>query len=71
MRTPAAIAEPMTPATFGPMACISRKFAGFSFWPTTWETRAAIGTAETPAEHPPQNKRLSQAERESFRSAVF
>ena len=28
MRTPAAIAEPMTPATFGPMACISRKLRG-------------------------------------------
>ena len=25
-RTPAATAEPITPATFGPMACISRKF---------------------------------------------
>ena len=31
----------------------------------------AAVAAETPAEHPPQNKRLSQAERESFRSAVF
>ena len=44
------MAEPMTPATFGPMACMSRKFAGLAFWPTIWETRAAIGTAETPAE---------------------
>ncbi|ESB71904.1 hypothetical protein SEEP3036_13464, partial [Salmonella enterica subsp. enterica serovar Pullorum str. 13036] len=26
--TPAAIAEPITPATFGPIACISRKFCG-------------------------------------------
>ena len=31
----------------------------------------AAVAAETPAEHPPQNKRLSQAEREPFRSAVF
>lgn len=30
-RIPAAIAEPMTPATFGPMACMSRKFLGLSF----------------------------------------
>ena len=29
--TPAATAEPMTPATFGPIACISRKFAGLAF----------------------------------------
>ena len=34
----------MTPATLGPMACISRKLEGFSFWPTTWDTRAAMGT---------------------------
>ena len=45
MNTPAATAEPITPATFGPMACISRKLLGFSCWPTFWETRAAIGTA--------------------------
>ena len=50
MNTPAATAEPITPATFGPIACISRKLLGFSAWPTFWETRAAIGTAETPAE---------------------
>ena len=31
IRTPAAIAEPITPATFGPMACMSRKLEGFSF----------------------------------------
>ena len=48
--TPAATAEPITPATLGPIACISRKLAGFAFCPSTWETRAAIGTAETPAE---------------------
>ena len=47
---PAAQAEPMTPATLGPIACISRKLEGFSFCPTTWDTRAAIGTADTPAE---------------------
>ena len=48
--TPAATAEPITPATFGPIACISRKFVGFSCAPTFCETRAAIGTADTPAE---------------------
>ena len=47
---PAATAEPITPATFGPIACMSRKFAGLAFWPSTCETRAAIGTADTPAE---------------------
>ena len=31
---PAAIAEPITPATFGPIACIRRKFEGFSLCPT-------------------------------------
>lgn len=30
-RKPAAIAEPITPATFGPIACIRRKFDGFAF----------------------------------------
>ena len=48
--TPAETAEPITPATFGPMACMSRKLPGSSFWPTTCDTLAAIGTAETPAE---------------------
>ena len=40
----------MTPATLGPMACISRKLEGLFFWPTVLATRAAMGTAETPAE---------------------
>ena len=44
------MAEPMTPATLGPMACISRKLEGLAFWPSTLDTRAAIGTADTPAE---------------------
>ena len=47
--TPAATAEPITPATFGPMACISRKFCGLASRPTLFDTRAAIGTADTPA----------------------
>src|SRR4030042_1758991 len=47
---PAGAAVPLPPATLGPMACISRKLPGFSLWPSFWETRAAIGTAETPAE---------------------
>lgn len=50
MSTPAATPEPITPATFGPIACINRKLVGFSAAPTFWDTRAAIGTAETPAE---------------------
>ncbi len=40
----------MTPATLGPMACMRRKLSGSAFCPSTWETRAAIGTADTPAE---------------------
>ena len=39
----------MTPATFGPIACISRKFCGFACRPILLATRAAMGTAETPA----------------------
>ena len=40
------MAEPITPATLGPMACMSRKLPGLAFWPSTWLTRAAIGTAD-------------------------
>lgn len=29
-KIPAATAEPITPATLGPMACISKKFEGFA-----------------------------------------
>ena len=47
---PAAIAEPITPATLGPIACMSKKLCGLDSKPTLFETRAAIGTAETPAE---------------------
>lgn len=47
---PAATAVPITPATFGPIACIRRKFDELAFAPTTYDTRAAIGTADTPAE---------------------
>ncbi|MNY15358.1 hypothetical protein D3C86_1485670 [compost metagenome] len=32
------------------MACISRKFCGLASRPTLFDTRAAIGTADTPAE---------------------
>ncbi len=42
--------EATTPATLGPMACISSQLSGFSFLPSKWDIRAAIGTAETPAE---------------------
>ena len=48
--TPAATAEPITPATLGPIACINKKFCGLAFKPTRFDTRAAIGTADTPAE---------------------
>src|SRR5690606_28069685 len=48
--TPAATAEPITPATLGPMACMSRKFCELASSPTLFDTRAAMGTAETPAE---------------------
>ena len=47
---PAATAEPITPATFGPIACMSRKFCGLASRPTLFTTLAAIGTAETPAD---------------------
>ena len=50
MKVPAATAVPITPATFGPIACIRRKFVGSASEPTFWDTRAAIGTADTPAE---------------------
>ena len=40
----------MTPATLGPIACISRKLWGLDSSPTLLDTRAAMGTAETPAE---------------------
>ena len=50
IRIPAATAEPITPATLGPIACISRKLVGSVSAPTFWETRAAMGTADTPAE---------------------
>ena len=49
IRMPAAITEPITPATFGPIACISKIFCGFASRPTLLATRAAIGTADTPA----------------------
>ena len=50
IKHPAATAVPMTPATFGPMACISRKLVGSASAPTFWDTLAAIGTADTPAD---------------------
>ena len=46
---PAAMAVPITPATFGPMACIRRKFFGSYSDPTFCATLADIGTADTPA----------------------
>ena len=50
MKVPATTAVPITPATLGPIACISRKFEGSYSEPTFCDTRAAIGTADTPAE---------------------
>lgn len=46
---PAATAEPITPATLGPIACISRWLSGSNSRPTIWDTLALSGTAETPA----------------------
>ena len=46
MKHPAATAVPITPATFGPIACMSRKFEGLYSLPTLFDTLAAIGTAE-------------------------
>jgi hypothetical protein len=48
-RIPAATALPITPATFGPMACISKWLVLSYSNPTTCETLALSGTAETPA----------------------
>ena len=48
-RIPAATADPITPATFGAMACIRRWLFLSNSRPTFWDTRAASGTAETPA----------------------
>ena len=48
-KTPAATAEPITPDTFGPIACITRWFWGLACNPTWLTTRAAMGTADTPA----------------------
>ena len=50
MNMPAAAADPMTPARLGPIACINRWLVLSYFNPCTWETLAAMGTAETPAE---------------------
>ena len=47
--SPAATAEPMTPATFGAIACISRWLSLSNSRPTVSETLAESGTAETPA----------------------
>lgn len=46
---PAATAEPITPATLGPIACMRRKFLRSYSSPRLLEIRAAIGTALTPA----------------------
>ena len=48
-RIPAATAEPITPATFGPIACISKQLVESYSKPITCEIRAESGTAETPA----------------------
>ena len=56
--TPAATPDPITPATLGPIACISRKFVGLAFCPCTCDTRAAIGSAGVSAV--PMAARVSQ-----------
>ena len=50
MKTPAITADPITPATFGPIAWGRRNVRGFDCWPMWCEMRAAIGTADTPAD---------------------
>src|SRR5699024_8968001 len=50
IKVPAATADPITSTTFGHIACIRRKLVGSASAPTFWDTRAAIGTADTPAE---------------------
>ena len=45
---PAPTADPITPETFGAMACISRWFVGSSFTPIFCTTLALSGTADTP-----------------------
>lgn len=42
---PAAIADHITPDTFGDIACINKKFEGSSSCPTFWATLDDIGTA--------------------------
>src|SRR5690554_1542517 len=46
---PAATAEPITPETFGAIACINKWLLGSAFRPSCCATRALAGTAETPA----------------------
>ena len=48
-RIPAATAEPITPATFGPIAWVSRWLDGSASSPTDSDTLAESGTADTPA----------------------
>ena len=52
--TDAATAEPITPATFGPIACISRKFAGLSASLGVPQDYLCVGSlvVGTPAEQP-------------------
>ena len=74
---PAAIADPITPATLGPIACIRRKLFESASRPTLLETRAAIGTAETPAEpakpaEPEENEKvLRQTQNNIFHNYFF
>ena len=46
-KRPAATALPITPATLGPIACMSKWFDGSYSSPITSDTRAS-GTADTP-----------------------
>lgn len=48
IKIPATIAEPMVLETIGPIACINRWLCGLYSNPSLWETRAAIGIADTP-----------------------
>ena len=49
IKIPAMTAEPTVLATIGPIACISRWLCGLYRRAIFWDTRAAIGIADTPA----------------------
>jgi Na+-transporting methylmalonyl-CoA/oxaloacetate decarboxylase beta subunit len=61
MNTPAATAVPITPATFGPIACISKKFVGSSSAGVSAVPMAARVSQKVGAEEDPTNFLLMHA----------